>query len=200
MSALTGPRVDADRHNVNHASLLHPPPSFNRASAASIFNVPGIAKNAHSILLNASIGFLRIVTRTGTPICAPAFHFAHPANFHLYTSRSRSPYLSRPFSLMADSTQDSNKSKGKGKGPAGGSKGKQAPTTSTKLRGLPKDSEQVRISKTLSWLLRHAAAKEGLAIRQDGYVQVDELVRASSECVGKRLTDEDDMDSSLIQN
>ena len=47
---------------------------------------------------------------------------------------------------------------------------------SAKLRGLPKDSHAVRISKTLSWILRHGSQSEGLAMRPDGYVRVDELV------------------------
>ena len=48
----------------------------------------------------------------------------------------------------------------------------------SKLRGLPHDSSEVRISKTLSWLLRHAAQRQGLKIRNDGYVKVDDLVHA----------------------
>lgn len=55
---------------------------------------------------------------------------------------------------------------GKGVGPA-------------KLRGLPKDSHDVRISKTLSWILRHGSQSEGLVMRKDGYVRVDELVSHS---------------------
>ncbi|PIL25190.1 hypothetical protein GSI_13079 [Ganoderma sinense ZZ0214-1] len=47
---------------------------------------------------------------------------------------------------------------------------------SAKLRGLPKDSHDVRISKTLSWILRHGSQSEGLAMRPDGYVRVDELL------------------------
>jgi 2'-phosphotransferase len=35
---------------------------------------------------------------------------------------------------------------------------------------------EVRNSKTLSYILRHGAAKEGLAIRTDGYVRVTDLV------------------------
>ncbi|KAH9479733.1 Putative tRNA 2'-phosphotransferase [Psilocybe cubensis] len=50
------------------------------------------------------------------------------------------------------------------------------PSKSTKLRGLEKDSPEVRISKTLSWLLRHGAQGEGLAMRKDGYVKVSELL------------------------
>ncbi|KAJ2929479.1 hypothetical protein H1R20_g7618, partial [Candolleomyces eurysporus] len=60
------------------------------------------------------------------------------------------------------------KSKGKGKG--------RPPPKSTKLRGLDRDDPDTRVSKTLTWLLRHAAANEGLAIREDGYVRVDELL------------------------
>ncbi|KAJ3767703.1 KptA family-domain-containing protein [Lentinula raphanica] len=45
-----------------------------------------------------------------------------------------------------------------------------------KLRGLPKDSPDVRLSKTLSWLLRHGAQSEGLAMRPDGYVKVVDLL------------------------
>ncbi|KAI0788712.1 KptA family-domain-containing protein [Abortiporus biennis] len=58
-------------------------------------------------------------------------------------------------------------SKGSGSGGGGGS---------SKLRGLPKDSEDVRISKTLSWVLRHGAQKESLYMRKDGYVRVKDLL------------------------
>jgi len=44
------------------------------------------------------------------------------------------------------------------------------------LRGRPQDSPEVRISKTLSWLLRHGAKSEGLYMRLDGYVRVSDLL------------------------
>ncbi len=44
------------------------------------------------------------------------------------------------------------------------------------LRGFPKDSPEVRLSKTLSWILRHGAKSEGLFMRSDGYVRVNDLV------------------------
>ncbi|KAJ6613325.1 KptA family-domain-containing protein [Mycena sp. CBHHK59/15] len=47
---------------------------------------------------------------------------------------------------------------------------------SEKLRGLPKDSPEVRVSKTLSWILRHGAKSEGLAMRPDGYVKATDLL------------------------
>lgn len=52
---------------------------------------------------------------------------------------------------------------------------------SGKLRGHPKDAEDVRISKTLSWLLRHGAKSEGLSMRADGYVKVVDLVSGQVE-------------------
>ena len=50
----------------------------------------------------------------------------------------------------------------------------------SKLRGQVRDSPEVRISKTLSWLLRHGAQSEKLEMRKDGYVKVDDLVRSPS--------------------
>ncbi|KAJ7069702.1 KptA family-domain-containing protein [Mycena amicta] len=47
---------------------------------------------------------------------------------------------------------------------------------SSKLRGLPKDSPEVKMSKTLSWILRHGAQSEGLAMRSDGFVKVADLL------------------------
>jgi hypothetical protein len=47
---------------------------------------------------------------------------------------------------------------------------------SGKMRGREQDSPEVRLSKTLSWLLRHGAQGEGLAMRPDGYVKVTDLV------------------------
>ncbi|KAF9558718.1 phosphotransferase KptA/Tpt1 [Agrocybe pediades] len=42
---------------------------------------------------------------------------------------------------------------------------------------MEKDSPEVRISKTLSWLLRHGAQGEGLPMRPDGYVKVTDLLQ-----------------------
>ncbi|CAL1715165.1 unnamed protein product [Somion occarium] len=47
---------------------------------------------------------------------------------------------------------------------------------SSKLRGLPRDPDEVRMSKTLSWVLRHGAKSEGLFMRPDGYVRVHDLL------------------------
>jgi 2'-phosphotransferase len=52
----------------------------------------------------------------------------------------------------------------------------QQPRHGAKLRGQDRDSPDVRISKTLSWLLRHGAQGEGLKMRTDGYVKVEDLV------------------------
>ncbi|KIY52983.1 hypothetical protein FISHEDRAFT_34389 [Fistulina hepatica ATCC 64428] len=47
---------------------------------------------------------------------------------------------------------------------------------SSKLRGRRTDPPEVQLSKTLSWILRHGAKSEGLAMRQDGYVKVSDLL------------------------
>lgn len=39
-------------------------------------------------------------------------------------------------------------------------------------RGPRGDSPTVRLSKALSWLLRHNAVSQGIAIRPDGYVKI----------------------------
>ncbi|KAF9244131.1 KptA family-domain-containing protein [Melanogaster broomeanus] len=54
--------------------------------------------------------------------------------------------------------------KGKKRGPA------------PKQRGHPRDSPEVRFSKSLSWLLRHGAESAGLHIRQDGYAKVSDVL------------------------
>ncbi|TIA87339.1 hypothetical protein E3P99_03229 [Wallemia hederae] len=43
-------------------------------------------------------------------------------------------------------------------------------------RGRPNDSPDVRYSKTLSYILRHGAIKEGLEMRNDGFIRVDDLL------------------------
>ncbi|KAG8688930.1 hypothetical protein FRC08_011186 [Ceratobasidium sp. 394] len=52
------------------------------------------------------------------------------------------------------------------------------PKPSRRQGGHDRRSEpiEVRMSKTLSYILRHGAAKEGLAIRSDGYVRVTDLL------------------------
>ncbi|KAI0339418.1 hypothetical protein BDW22DRAFT_1456092 [Trametopsis cervina] len=45
-----------------------------------------------------------------------------------------------------------------------------------RLRGLPSDSPETRVSKTVTWVLRHGAQQEGLALRPDGYARVQDLV------------------------
>jgi 2'-phosphotransferase len=43
--------------------------------------------------------------------------------------------------------------------------------------GRREETPDVRASKALSYILRHGAAKEGLKLRPDGFVKVDDLVR-----------------------
>lgn len=39
--------------------------------------------------------------------------------------------------------------------------------------------DNISVSKTLSWLLRHSAIKEGLTINEEGFIKVDELLKHS---------------------
>ncbi|KAF9371101.1 hypothetical protein BGX21_005264, partial [Mortierella sp. AD011] len=43
-------------------------------------------------------------------------------------------------------------------------------------RGPRNDSPAVRLSKALSWLLRHNAESQGIAIRPDGYVKIQDVL------------------------
>ncbi len=43
-------------------------------------------------------------------------------------------------------------------------------------RGKGDAGPDVQISKNLSWLLRHGAIKEGLNMRKDGFVKLDEIL------------------------
>lgn len=60
--------------------------------------------------------------------------------------------------------------------PGGSTRESANPRGVGKLRGQERDSSEVRVSKTLSWLLRHGAKGEGLPLRPDGYVNVTDLV------------------------
>jgi hypothetical protein len=80
-------------------------------------------------------------------------------------------------SYQAEQSPSANQSTGNNNSSG---KEQQARTSSTKLRGLPKDSVDVRVSKTLSWLLRHGAQSEGFAMRSDGFVRVADIVSKSS--------------------
>ncbi|KAK4702047.1 hypothetical protein P7C70_g4180, partial [Phenoliferia sp. Uapishka_3] len=52
-----------------------------------------------------------------------------------------------------------------------------APKVARSARGRPSDDATTRHSKTLSYILRHGAAKESLVLRPDGFVRVDELMK-----------------------
>ncbi|KAG2144582.1 hypothetical protein DEU56DRAFT_732488 [Suillus clintonianus] len=47
---------------------------------------------------------------------------------------------------------------------------------SSKLRGHPRDDPRIRVSKSLSWLLRHGAKNAGLDMREDGYAKVTDVL------------------------
>ncbi|GJE91295.1 RNA 2'-phosphotransferase [Phanerochaete sordida] len=66
---------------------------------------------------------------------------------------------------------------GPGNAPRGDKKPQRGGTkASGKQRGLRTDSPEVRLSKTVTWILRHGADQEGLQLRPDGYARVQELL------------------------
>jgi len=57
----------------------------------------------------------------------------------------------------------------------------------TRPRGMDKDSPGVRLSKTLSWILRHGALSEGILIRSDGFVKVEDIVGITHSLLGQPI-------------
>ncbi|KAH9924824.1 KptA family-domain-containing protein [Amylocystis lapponica] len=71
-----------------------------------------------------------------------------------------------------DSQREHNQERAQGRNQQhGGGRG------SAKSKGRPRDTPEQRRSKTLSWILRHGSQKEGLDMRSDGYVRVDDLFK-----------------------
>ena len=78
-----------------------------------------------------------------------------------------------------DHTARKSNSHKKGKGKEGGGKKDEFQKSSqggSKLRGSPRESEETRMSKTLTWVLRHGSQSEKLSMRPDGYVRVTDIV------------------------
>jgi hypothetical protein len=69
---------------------------------------------------------------------------------------------------MSSSHNKDRGGKGRGKGYGG-------------RRGGRQNDPDVELSKALSYILRHGAQREGLAIRSDGYMKLDDLVSAIPE-------------------
>jgi len=113
-------------------------------------------------------------------------HFLNPEDMDPGTASDSLAKLSIAEQVGASSSnpkqgrekKDKGKAKSQQNAPSRGQKQvpKGNPSKSTKLRGLDKDPPEVRVSKTLSWLLRHGAQGEGLPIRKDGYVKVADLL------------------------
>lgn len=97
------------------------------------------------------------------------------------------PEATEPASQVDIVTEEKSKSRQKkgGQRVEGGRKkevGEGAGQGSPKLRGQARDSEEMRMSKTLTWVLRHGAQSEKLFMRPDGYVRVQDIVSVY-ECV-----------------
>jgi hypothetical protein len=109
---------------------------------------------------------LRVIAPIGTPLLITS-----TTRLRVKMASQNEPRSSE-FATKASTSQKKPRNKARSGEGSGG--------THVKLRGLPHDSEEVRYSKTLSWLLRHAAKSEGLPMRPDGFVRVSDLVRRLS--------------------
>lgn len=97
---------------------------------------------------------------------------------------------SQPMQAQRNASTMSRKKQEKGqkkRGGGGGSRKQGGGHQSAGLRGLEKDPPAVRLSKTISWLLRHGAQHERLSMRPDGYVKVKDLVRSRIRIIGRVL-------------
>ncbi|KAI0766651.1 KptA family-domain-containing protein [Trametes elegans] len=72
---------------------------------------------------------------------------------------------------------DSSRSEQSARGSGSSGRGRGGGRGGAKLRGRPNESPEVRMSKTLSYILRHGSQAEHLKMRPDGYVRVDELLQ-----------------------
>ncbi|CAO3568156.1 unnamed protein product [Mortierella alpina] len=52
-------------------------------------------------------------------------------------------------------------------------------SSNNRNRGPRTDSPKVRLSKALSWLLRHNAESQGVTIRPDGYIKIKDVLNHS---------------------
>jgi len=87
------------------------------------------------------------------------FRASHRAQYRLQTLYRNLSYNASPsatYGRMESSKQDKQRS--------------------GKLRGSPRDDARTRMSKTLSYTLRHGAKNDGIAMRSDGYVSVKDLL------------------------
>lgn len=125
--------------------------------------------------LNSSSLLKTIRLTPFAPISCP-----HNSYYKNYTSRRAHKY----FMDLIDMEEIQNfkrqkradaKRKERGEGKQDGS-GPSSSALSAKLKGHPSQSGDVRLSKTLSWILRHGSQSQGLYMRPDGYVRVADLV------------------------
>ena len=115
----------------------------------------------------------------------------------LHISLRYAPTLQKTYTKMSTASQpkdqpttqsspggssSSNNNRGRG-GARGGARGGRGGGGGS--RGS--DSPMVRLSKALSWLLRHNAAAQGVAIRSDGYVLIKDVL-AHSKFKGYTVT------------
>ena len=128
--------------------------------------------------------------------CPQNLLLSHPLSLSTHSQISHSPLLRNTrMTEPADSTQalSAMQSKSKKNGRKRSAKDDSGDKLSlsgkgggnhTRPRGMDKDSPDVRLSKTLSWILRHGALSEGILMRPDGFVKVEDIVGITPSLLG----------------
>lgn len=106
-------------------------------------------------------------------------HLLTPASSMSFPACRLRPFLStkpsiRPYANIRPKSNMSKPAKQNQKSPDGGRRG--GGKGGTKLGVLREDPPEVRLSKTVTWILRHGAKSEGIFMRPDGAVRVSDLV------------------------
>ena len=81
----------------------------------------------------------------------------------------KASYATYKHSILQRAAMEDNRQQEQGKK-------RQQRATNAKLRGYKNETPEVRISKTLSWILRHGSESLKLPMHPDGFVRVDVIV------------------------
>ena len=165
---------------------------FKSCSVAfAIFMHAGIAETEQSKIhqagaaLHGALGWMDVCHFTGwlQPSCCPRpmpSFVVHAASLALMTTAEYSiaTTTDAPASTSSHVAQSTDPSPTAIKTDLAKHPSRNKSSNGTSSRQRREDPPDVKISKTLSYILRHGAAKEGLVMRSDGYIKVDDLVGA----------------------
>lgn len=146
---------------------------------------PGLARHSlthHERVLYNSHSWCRIFSDQRMVFCRSSTALARRSSTLRVLQAGRTTTRSYRLISILLTSMDGTKERDAAKSQRGAKKSQKGAgrTPSNKLKGMPKDSLEVRLSKTVSWILRHGAMQEGLELRSDGYARVQDLVCTQS--------------------